>query len=141
MENFDSSRNSEVIHAGIYYSENSLKAEPCLNGRDQLYQFCQDYSVPHKRIGKLIVASDHHDINRLEVLQKNAELNGVFLDVLNQKECHRLEPNIAAKAALMSPNSGIIDSHQYMQTLLKLAEQQGVLYSPNTHFLNAEENT
>jgi L-2-hydroxyglutarate oxidase LhgO len=136
-----SSRNSEVIHAAIYYPENSLKAELCLNGRNQLYQFCQDYSVPHKRIGKLIVASDHHDINRLEVLQKNAELNGVFLDVLNQKECHKLEPNIAAKAALMSPDSGIIDSHQYMQTLLKLAEQQGVLYSPNTQFLNAEVTT
>jgi L-2-hydroxyglutarate oxidase LhgO len=135
-----SSRNSEVIHAGIYYPENSLKAELCLNGSKQLYQFCQDYSVPHKRIGKLIVASDHNDINKLEILQKNAELNGVFLDVLNQKECLRLEPNVAAKAALISPNTGIIDSHQYMQTLLTLAEQQGVLYSPNTQFLDAEEN-
>jgi L-2-hydroxyglutarate oxidase LhgO len=136
-----SSRNSEVIHAGIYYSENSLKAELCLNGAKQLYQFCQDYAVPYQRIGKLIVASDRNDINKLEILQKNAELNGVFLDVLDQKECRRLEPNVAAKAALMSPNSGIIDSHQYMQTLLKLAEQQGVLYSPDTQFLNAEENT
>jgi L-2-hydroxyglutarate oxidase LhgO len=136
-----SSRNSEVIHAGIYYPENSLKAELCLNGAKQLYQFCQDYAVPYKRIGKLIIASDDSDIEELERIHSNADKNNVILNLLNQKECHNLEPNVRAKAALISPNTGIIDSHQYMQTLLRLAEQQGVLYSPSTQFLNAEENS
>ncbi|MGK0249009.1 MAG: L-2-hydroxyglutarate oxidase LhgO [Oleispira sp.] len=136
-----SSRNSEVIHAGIYYPENSLKAELCLNGAKQLYQFCQDYAVPYKRIGKLIIASNDSDIDELERLHHNAHKNNVSLTLLSQKDCHNLEPNIKAKAALISPNTGIIDSHQFMQTLLRLAEQQGVLYSPNTQFLNAEENT
>jgi L-2-hydroxyglutarate oxidase LhgO len=135
-----SSRNSEVIHAGIYYPENTLKAKLCLNGREQLYQFCQDYAVPYQRIGKLIVASDNSDLNQLESIQKNAKKNGVFLNELNQKECHDLEPNVNAKAALISPETGIIDSHSYMQTLLTLAEQQGVLYSPNTRFLSAEKS-
>jgi L-2-hydroxyglutarate oxidase LhgO len=136
-----SSRNSEVIHAGIYYPENSLKAELCLKGAKQLYQFCQDYAVPYKRIGKLIIASDDSDIEKLERIHSNARKNNVILNRLNQQDCHKLEPNIRAKAALMSPNTGIIDSHQYMQTLLTLADQQGVLYSPNTQFLYAEENT
>jgi L-2-hydroxyglutarate oxidase LhgO len=136
-----SSRNSEVIHAGIYYPENSLKAELCFDGREQLYQFCKDYSVPFKRIGKLIVASDVNDIAKLETLQNNAVKNNVSLKVLNEKECLKLEPNVNAKAALFSENTGIIDSHQYMATLLKLAEQQGVLYSPNTHFMDANKTT
>jgi L-2-hydroxyglutarate oxidase LhgO len=136
-----SSRNSEVIHAGIYYPENSLKAELCLSGAKQLYQFCQDYAVPYQRIGKLIIANDDSDIEELERIQSNAHKNNVRLNLLNQKECHNLEPNVRAKVALISPNTGIIDSHQYMQTLLTLAEQQGVLYSPNTQFLDAEENT
>jgi L-2-hydroxyglutarate oxidase LhgO len=135
-----SSRNSEVIHAGIYYPENSLKAELCLNGGKQLYQFCQDYAVPYKRIGKLIIANEDNDIEKLERIQRNAHKNNVIINLLNQKDCHNLEPNVRAKAALLSPNTGIIDSHQYMQTLLTLAEQQGVLYSPNTQFLDAEEN-
>jgi len=136
-----SSRNSEVIHAGIYYPENSLKAKLCHQGSNQLYQFCEDYGVPYKRIGKLIVASAESDVDKLAVIQKNALKNNVFLDYLNQRDCYKIEPNVTAKAALISPNTGIIDSHQYMQTLLTLAEQQGVLYSPNTRFINAEENT
>ncbi|MEH6447573.1 MAG: NAD(P)/FAD-dependent oxidoreductase [Oleispira sp.] len=134
-----SSRNSEVIHAGIYYPENSLKAKLCFKGSKLLYQFCQQYFVPYKRIGKLIIARDESDIKQLESIQTNAKKNNVTLNLINQKRCHALEPNVLARAALVSPNTGIIDSHQYMQTLLKLAEQQGVLYSPNTHFLTAEQ--
>lgn len=136
-----SSRNSEVIHAGIYYAENSLKAELCLKGQAQLYQFCEDYSVPYKRIGKLIVATNEQDVQQLESIQKNAQNNNVSLNLLDQKDCYKIEPQVNAKAALMSANTGIIDSHQYMQTLLQLAEQQGVLYTPNTHFIGAEEKT
>ena len=136
-----SSRNSEVIHAGIYYPENSLKAELCRQGNDQLFKFCQDYNVPYSRIGKLIVASDNNDIEKLENLKKNAQKNNVYLNLLSQKECKKLEPNVTAKAALMSSSTGIIDSHQYMQALLNIAEKQGVLYSPNTQFMSAKENT
>lgn len=136
-----SSRNSEVIHAGIYYPENSFKAELCLKGSNLLYQFCQQYSVAYKRIGKLIIARNESDIKQLEAIQTNAKKNNVTLNLINQKKCHALEPNVLARAALVSPNTGIIDSHQYMQTLLKLAEQQGVLYSPNTHFLTAEQTS
>lgn len=134
-----SSRNSEVIHGGVYYPEKSLKAELCLKGNKQLYRFCQQYSVPYKRLGKLIIATHNNDIAQLENIQSNALKNNVILTLINQRECRKLEPRIRAKAALYSANTGIIDSHQYMQTLLTLAQQQGVLYSQNTRFLAAEK--
>lgn len=134
-----SSRNSEVIHAGIYYPHNSLKAKLCLQGKEQLYDFCQSYSVAHKKIGKLIVASSEDQLSSLESLQTKAQKNGVILNFLNEKECLTLEPNVKALAALYSPSTGIIDSHSYMHTLLTLAEQQGVLYSPNTQFIRAQK--
>jgi len=136
-----SSRNSEVIHAGIYYPEKSLKADLCVKGSEQLYQFCQQYSVPYKRIGKLIIARDKNDNNLLEEIRINAQKNNIELTLINQKHCHILEPSVQATAALLSPNTGIVDSHQYMHTLLNLAEQQGVLYSPNTQFLSAEQTS
>lgn len=134
-----SSRNSEVIHAGIYYSPDSLKSTLCRKGNERIYDFCQSYSVPYKRVGKLIVASHPSELTALEKLQKNAFKNGVNLTFLNQKQCKEKEPNINAIAALLSESTGIIDSHSYMQALLTLALQQGVLYSPNTQFLHAKK--
>ncbi len=134
-----SSRNSEVIHAGIYYPENSLKATLCREGKQQLYDFCQRFNVPHKKIGKLIIATDNCEISSLESIKHNAYKNDITLTLLNQSDCQKLEPNVNAKAGLYSETTGIIDSHSYMQTLLTLAEQQGVLFSPNTEFLNAEK--
>ncbi|OUS35060.1 hypothetical protein A9R00_12255 [Oleispira antarctica] len=134
-----SSRNSEVIHAGIYYPQNSLKAILCRQGKEQLYDFCQRYHVPHKSIGKLIVAKNEDDISDLLNIQKNANKNSVELTLLDQAACQKLEPKVTAKAGLYSATTGIIDSHSYMQTLLTLAQQQGVLFSPNTHFLRAEK--
>ncbi len=134
-----SSRNSEVIHAGIYYPENSLKSTLCFNGNTQLYQFCQQYSVPYKRLGKLIIASNDSDLSQLEKIQLNAKKNGVELSLLGQQDCYKMEPNVQAKAALYSASTGIIDCHQYMHTLLTLAQQQGMLYSPNTHFKSADK--
>jgi len=134
-----SSRNSEVIHAGIYYAENSLKATLCRIGKRQLYDFCNQYSVPYQRLGKLIIASDKEQVNRLESIQLNAQKNAVELSLLSKAECQRLEPKVNAEAGLLSPSTGIIDSHSYMQTLLTLAEQQGVLYSPNTEFIRADK--
>ena len=136
-----SSRNSEVIHAGIYYSENSLKATLCNQGNEQLYDFCQRFNVPHKKIGKLIVANSQADIPTLEKIKNNADKNSVALTLLDQADCQKLEPQVAAKAGLYSTTTGIIDSHSYMQTLLTLAQQQGVLFSPNTQFLQAEKKS
>lgn len=134
-----SSRNSEVIHAGIYYSPNSLKAELCRLGKEQLYDFCKNYSVPYQAIGKLIIASQQDELAQLENLHTNAGENGVELTLLNGAQCKSLEPKINAHSALYSATTGIIDSHTFMQTLLTLAEQEGLVYSPNTQFIRAEK--
>lgn len=134
-----SSRNSEVIHAGIYYPQDSLKAILCRQGKEQLYDFCQRYHVPHKTIGKLIVAQNKDDVSDLLSIQQNAHNNLVELTLLDQAACQKLEPEVSAKAGLYSATTGIIDSHSYMQTLLTLAQQQGVLFSPNTQFLRADK--
>lgn len=134
-----SSRNSEVIHAGIYYPPQSLKANLCRQGSEKLYDFCKTYKIPHKPLGKLIIASRSEDLAPLSTLYKNAANNGVELRFLSQKECNVLEPNVNAQGALYSPSTGIIDAHSFMNTLLTLAEQNGVLYSPNTHFIKAQQ--
>lgn len=136
-----SSRNSEVIHAGIYYSPNSLKAELCRLGKEQLYDFCKNYSVPYQAIGKLIIASQQDELAQLENLYTNAGKNGVELALLNGAQCKSLEPKVNAHSALYSATTGIIDSHSFMQTLLTLAEQEGLVYSPNTHFTRAEKQS
>ncbi|PCI76510.1 MAG: FAD-dependent oxidoreductase [SAR86 cluster bacterium] len=125
-----SSRNSEVIHAGIYYPTGSLKAELCVTGKELLYSHCEQFDVPHQKIGKLIVAKNT-EIDALAQLKKKAIANGVLdLQLLNRAELQRLEPHIEADAALHSPSTGIIDSHSYMQSLLHLAENLGVQFSP-----------
>lgn len=136
-----SSRNSEVIHAGIYYPPQSLKAELCRQGKEQLFDFCKTYSVPYKPIGKLIIASQPEELAQLEAIYTNAADNQVELQFLKQRACTAMEPQVNAIAALYSPSTGIIDSHSFMQTLLTLSEQQGVLYSPNTHFKKASKRT
>lgn len=136
-----SSRNSEVIHAGIYYPPDSLKAELCRLGKEQLYDFCKNYSVPYKTTGKLIIASQQNELAQLENLHSNAGKNGVKLAFLNKTQCKSLEPKVNAHSALYSKTTGIIDSHTLMYTLLTLAEQQGLVYSPNTQFIRAEKQT
>ncbi|KAK3236550.1 hypothetical protein CYMTET_53314 [Cymbomonas tetramitiformis] len=110
-----SSRNSEVIHAGIYYPKDSLKARFCVEGRDMLYSYCLERGVDHKRIGKLIVAtSDKQRVTLEELLAKGAA-NGVSdLRLISDDELRELEPEISGVAALMSPSTGIIDSHGLM---------------------------
>ena len=111
-----SSRNSEVIHAGIYYPENSLKARLCLKGKKMLYEYCRKYSVPHKNCGKLIVATSEEELPQLEGIQKTALINGVDdLIMMNSREISELEPNIFALKALFSPSTGIIDTHSLMK--------------------------
>lgn len=125
-----SSRNSEVIHAGIYYPVGSLKAEFCVTGKELLYSHCEQFGIAHRRIGKLIVAKST-EAEALSQLKENAIANDVLdLQLLDRAELQKLEPHIEADVALHSPSTGIIDSHSYMQSLLHLAENLGVQFSP-----------
>jgi L-2-hydroxyglutarate oxidase LhgO len=122
-----SSRNSEVIHAGIYYPEGSLKARMCVAGRGLLYDFCERYGVPHRRCGKLIVATSKAQLLELERIQKAARDNGVLLEFLSRAQALALEPRLSCEGALHSPLTGIIDSHAYMLALLGQAESRGAM--------------
>lgn len=127
-----SSRNSEVIHAGIYYPTNSLKAKLCVRGKELLYAHCSEFDLPYKRIGKLIVGQEN-DQSQLQALKVKAEENGVMdLQWIEKKQLAEMEPAVNAELALLSPSTGIIDSHSYMQNLLHLAQNSGVQFSPRT---------
>ncbi|SNS35751.1 NAD(P)/FAD-dependent oxidoreductase [Pseudomonas segetis] len=120
-----SSRNSEVIHAGVYYAANSLKAQLCLEGRERLYAWCVEHQVPHQRIGKLLVAVNDDERSQLTAIAENASACGVDeLQAISQQQLHDLEPAVHGVEALLSPNTGIIDSHVYLQSLLASAERK-----------------
>ena len=122
-----SSRNSEVIHAGIYYPAGSLKAELCVAGRKRLYRYCAEHGVPHKRVGKLIVASAPDQLATLAEIKAKAAANGVTdLDFISLASVRQLEPDLEVVGALESPSSGIIDSHGYMLALQGDAEDRGM---------------
>jgi len=121
-----SSRNSEVIHAGIYYPKDSLKARCCVKGKHLLYAFCSSHSVAHKRTGKLIVATDAEQADLLENIRQRAAANGVDdLIRLTADEARDLEPELACEGALLSPSTGILDSHGYMLALQGELEAHG----------------
>ncbi|MCQ4318678.1 NAD(P)/FAD-dependent oxidoreductase [Stutzerimonas stutzeri] len=123
-----SSRNSEVIHAGIYYPQGSLKARLCVAGRDALYGFCDSHGVPCRRCGKLIIATDASQLAGLDALQTHALANGVDdLRRLDADEVKMLEPQLNAVAGLLSPGTGIVDSHALMLALQGDAEAAGAL--------------
>ena len=124
-----SSRNSEVIHAGIYYPRGSLKARLCVAGRDRLYEFCRQHGVAHRRCGKLILASSESELPELERIRAAALANGVELLPLGRAEALALEPELRCAAALHSPLTGILDAHAYMLALLGQAESRGALLS------------
>ena len=122
-----SSRNSEVVHAGIYYPAGSLKATLCARGNASLYAWCASHGVPHRRIGKLIVATESAEEPKLEQIQRQAEANGVrSLEVLTPAEARLLEPHVRCSSALWSPDTGIVDSHVLMGSLLADAEAHGL---------------
>jgi L-2-hydroxyglutarate oxidase LhgO len=131
-----SSRNSEVIHAGIYYPKDSLMARLCVAGRRQLYAFCDDHGVAARKCGKLIVATSAQEDEKLAGIQARAEANGVEgMRVLSAAEARALEPNLVCTSALLSPETGIVDSHSYMVALQGEAEAHGavfVFHSPVT---------
>ncbi|MEY4753607.1 MAG: hypothetical protein RJA44_1282 [Pseudomonadota bacterium] len=123
-----SSRNSEVIHAGLYYPSGSLKAQLCRRGRELLYAYCATRGVPHRRLGKLLVATEPGQTPKLAALQARASANGVDdLQWLDAAQAVALEPALRCHAALLSPSTGIIDSHALMLALLADAEAAGAL--------------
>jgi L-2-hydroxyglutarate oxidase LhgO len=123
-----SSRNSEVIHAGIYYPKGSLKARACVEGRRLLYEYCTSHGVPHRRCGKLIVATSESQLAELGAIRAKAHANGVTdVDWIPQDEVVRLEPELFCMGALLSPSTGIIDSHALMLAYLGDAEAAGAM--------------
>lgn len=128
-----SARNSEVIHAGIYYPAGSLKARLCVQGRDMLYDYCATHGVPHRRLGKLLVATNPAQLDILTATQQRAAVNGVDdLEWLSAEQARALEPNLVCAGALLSPSSGIVDSHALMLSLLGGLQERGGFLVANT---------
>jgi L-2-hydroxyglutarate oxidase LhgO len=121
-----SSRNSEVIHGGIYYNTDSLKARLCVEGRRLIYAFAQEHGIPFKKSGKIIVAVNQDEVRSIEELKRRGEANGVEnLTMLTAAEVRRREPNVRALAALLSPETGIVDSHRLMEAYCRVARNAG----------------
>jgi L-2-hydroxyglutarate oxidase LhgO len=125
-----SSRNSEVIHAGLHYAPGSLKARLCVEGRERLYAYCREHGVAYRRTGKLIVAAEPDHLDRLRAIQANALSCGVGdLELLTRREAESLEPALTCAAALLSPSTGIIDSQALMLSLRGDAEAAGASFA------------
>ncbi len=128
-----SSRNSEVIHAGMYYPTGSLRARHCVRGRRMLYEFCASHGVPHKKVGKLIVAVDEKQTAKIEGIARQGEINGVEgLEFLGGNAARAMEPALYCVAALLSNETGIIDSHGFMLALEGDLEDRGGMIAFNT---------
>ena len=133
-----SSRNSEVIHSGIYYKAGSLMARMCVAGKKMLYRYCADHGVPHKNCGKLIVATTPKEAEKLQSIRAHAEANGVLdMQMLSGEAARALEPALNCDAALLSPSTGIIDSHAFMLALRGDAEAAGAALAFHTPLLRA----
>jgi L-2-hydroxyglutarate oxidase LhgO len=134
-----SSRNSEVIHAGIYYPTGSTRARLCAPSRRMLYDFCASHGVPHRKCGKLIVATQPAELARLEAIHAQGRANGVEgLELIDGAAARRLEPALTCTAALSSPETGIIDSHSYMTALRGDLEDRGGSIAFNTRIERLE---
>jgi L-2-hydroxyglutarate oxidase LhgO len=128
-----SSRNSEVIHAGLYYPTGSKRAYHCPRGRRMLYDFCASHGVPHRKCGKLVVATNDAEAVRLEAIIKQATINGVEgVEMIEGAAARRLEPALACTLAMNSPETGIVDSHRYMLALEGDLEDRGGVIALNT---------
>jgi L-2-hydroxyglutarate oxidase LhgO len=134
-----SSRNSEVIHAGIYYPEGSLKARLCVEGRHALYAYAAERGVPHQRCGKLIVATSAEQVGQLEAIRMKAAANGVDdLVQITAQQAQEMEPQLHCTAALHSPSTGIVDSHALMLSLLGDLENAGGMLALKSPITRAE---
>ncbi|MDZ7920309.1 NAD(P)/FAD-dependent oxidoreductase [Rhodoferax sp.] len=134
-----SARNSEVIHAGIYYPAGSLKAQLCVRGKQLLYEYCAERGLPHQRCGKLIVATDEAQVAQLQGIQAKAAANGVTdLVLMDAAQACALEPHLQCLAALHSPSTGIVDSHALMLSLLGDLERTGGVLALNSPLERAD---
>lgn len=133
-----SARNSEVIHAGLYYRPGSLKARLCVQGRELLYRYCAQHGVDHRNCGKLIVATNTAQVAQLEPIRASAASNGVALEWLDAHEARALEPSLHCEAALLSRVTGIIDSHGLMLALQGDLENAGGMVVFNTPVESAD---
>ena len=134
-----SSRNSEVIHAGIYYPEGSLKARMCVEGRERLYRHCEDRGVPHRQLGKIIVATGEEEVGILEELRERGLANGApGLEILSAAEVRSREPALRATAGLYSPRTGIVDAHALCLSYAAEAESRGAQIALRTRVVEIE---
>ena len=138
-----SSRNSEVIHAGMYYPAGTLKARSCVEGRRQLYTYCREHGVPHRQTGKLIVATDAGQLPALQIIAERARVNGLntpddALHWLDPCDVREMEPALHCVGALWSPSTGIIDTHAFMLSMQGEAEASGAAIAHCTEFVGAE---
>ena len=136
-----SSRNSQVVHGGLYYPEGSLKATLCVRGREALYEYCRQRGIAHQRCGKLVVATNASQQDQIEAIFQQAARNGVGdLVWLSSAEVRQLEPEVFCTKAFLSPSTGIIDGHAYMSSLAGDLEARGGWISLQTRFENAERD-
>jgi len=136
-----SSRNSEVIHAGMYYPGGSRRAHHCVTGRRMLYDFCASHGVPHRKCGKLIVATNDVELGKIEVIAAQGGVNNVEgLELLGGNAARALEPELACAGALLSPETGIIDGHAYMLALRGDLEDAGGAIAFNTPVVRARRS-
>jgi L-2-hydroxyglutarate oxidase LhgO len=135
-----SSRNSQVVHAGIYYPPDSLKAQLCVEGKELLYDVCERYGIGYHKTGKIIVAVDNSDVGELERIREQGRQSGVDdLGLLSRGEVKRLEPDVEGVAGLLSPSSGIVDCHSLMSFLYKQAIETQAKFVFNTEVVGIEK--
>lgn len=134
-----SSRNSEVIHAGMYYTPGSLKARLCVEGNRLLYEYCEAREVPHHRLTKIIVAMVPEEVAHLERILATGRQNGVELGMITGERSRELEPNVPAVAALFSPNTGVISAHGLMDALLQEARSKGATFQSSAEVVGLEK--
>jgi L-2-hydroxyglutarate oxidase LhgO len=128
-----SSRNSEVIHAGLYYPTGSLRAQHCPRSRRMLYEYCASHGVPHRKCGKLVVATNDTEMARIEAVYKQAVINGCEgVELIDRAEAKKIEPDVFCLSAMRSPETGIIDSHSYMRALRGDIEDRAGMVALNT---------
>jgi len=133
-----SSRNSEVIHGGMYYATGTLRGRHCVRGRRMLYEFCASHGVPHRKCGKLVVATNAAELDKIGQIEKQGHINGVEgLELIGANAARALEPELSCIGALHSPETGIIDSHRYMLALRGDLEDAGGAIALNTPVIGA----